>query len=135
MPRRSEHSPTSPNPRVSRLWEEIRQKLAQRRASQQPPLKPEPLGQIRRRRRVSQVELAARIGTSQGDLSRLERRPDLLVSTLARYLEALGGSLELWVRFPGLLVRIDLPRQAPSARAVTAVATGEERSPETFGLT
>lgn len=102
----------SPNPRVRRLWEEIRQKLAQRRASEQPPGKPERLGQIRRRRQVSQVELAGRIGTSQGDLSRLERRSDLLVSTLTRYLEALGGSLELSARFPGLLVRIDLPGPA-----------------------
>jgi DNA-binding transcriptional regulator YiaG len=113
MPQRPGHSSTaSSHPRVSRLWEEIRQKLAQRRASQLPPGKPEPLRQIRRRRRISQVELAGRIGTTQGDLSRLERRSDLLVSTLARYLEALGGSLELWVRFPGLLVRIDLPGRA-----------------------
>jgi DNA-binding transcriptional regulator YiaG len=117
MLQRPGHPPTpSSNPRVSRLSEAIRQKLAQRRASQQPPGQPEPLRQIRRRRRVSQVELAGRIGTSQGDVSRLERRSDLLVGTLARYLEALGGSLELSARFPGLLIRIDLPGRTTPAR-------------------
>ena len=91
-----------------RLWEEIRQKLAQRRASQLDAGPPVPLRGIRRRRRVSQVVLAVRIGTSQGDLSRLERRSDLLVSTLTRYIAALGGSLELWARFPGSLIRVNL---------------------------
>ena len=91
------------------LWEEIRQKLAHRRASQLEAGTPEPLSRIRRRRHVSQAELAERIGTSQGDLSRLERRADLLVSTLTRYIAALGGSLELWARFPGSLIRVNLP--------------------------
>ena len=96
-------------PGPEQLWDEIRQKLAHRRASQLEAGTPEPLSRIRRRRRVSQAELAARIGTSQGDLSRLERRADLMVSTLTRYIAALGGSLELWARFPGFLIRVNLP--------------------------
>ncbi|HKP30440.1 MAG TPA: helix-turn-helix transcriptional regulator, partial [Gemmatimonadales bacterium] len=82
--------------------------LAHRRASQLDAGPPVALGGIRRRRRVSQEVLAVRIGTSQGDLSRLERRSDLLVSTLTRYIAALGGSLELWARFPGSLIRVNL---------------------------
>jgi hypothetical protein len=35
------------------------------------------------------------MGVSQSDVSKLERRDDLLLSTLQRYVEAIGGRLEL----------------------------------------
>lgn len=43
----------------------------------------------------TQVEVAREAGMSQGDLSRLERRKDHLLSTLERYAQALGGRLEI----------------------------------------
>ena len=92
---------------TSALWDSISRKLAHRRASRLEAGPPQSLREIRRLRRVSQAALARRIGTSQGDLSRLERRPEILVSTLDRYVAALGGSLELWARFPDSLIRID----------------------------
>jgi hypothetical protein len=42
----------------------------------------------------TQSELAEALGMTQGEVSRLEARGDVLVSTLARYAEALGGALE-----------------------------------------
>ena len=42
---------------------------------------------------LSQVELAARMETSQAQLSAIEKRDDRLVSTMRRYVEALGGKL------------------------------------------
>lgn len=48
----------------------------------------------------TQVELAERLGIGQDNVSRLERRDDFLVSTLRSYVAALGGELELTVRFP-----------------------------------
>lgn len=104
----------SSDSRVERLWADITRKLAQRRARVLEAAAPEPLARIRRLRRVSQAVLALRIGIHQGDLSRLERRPDLLVSTLRRYLAALGGSLELWARFPDSLVRVELTAETTS---------------------
>jgi transcriptional regulator with XRE-family HTH domain len=48
------------------------------------------LASLRRTVGVTQVELAEALGTSQGQISRMERQQDMLVSTLASYLAALG---------------------------------------------
>lgn len=45
----------------------------------------------------TQVQVAKEAGMSQGDLSRLERRSDHLLSTLERYAHALGGQLDIAV--------------------------------------
>ena len=47
----------------------------------------------------TQVELAREAGISQAELSRNESAGDHLVSTLRRYVEALGGELEILARF------------------------------------
>lgn len=59
------------------------------------------LARLRRRRGVSQVELARRMAVSQPHIARLEQQSDMLLSTLARHIAALGGQLELIVSFPG----------------------------------
>lgn len=86
----------------------FRRRFQQRRASNEPPLEPETLRQIRKLRRRSQSELAATLETVQSEVSKLERRSDMRVSTLTAYVQALGGSLEMNARFPGLLIRIKL---------------------------
>ena len=48
----------------------------------------------------TQQELAATLGVGQDTISRLEKRSDMLISTLRRYVEAMGGKLELVARFP-----------------------------------
>jgi DNA-binding XRE family transcriptional regulator len=53
------------------------------------------LAELRRAVGVTQVEAAEAAEMSQSELSRLERRPDHLVSTLRRYVESLGGELEV----------------------------------------
>lgn len=47
----------------------------------------------------TQVEVAAALRTTQGQVSLAERRDDHLLSTLRRYVEALGGELDVVVRF------------------------------------
>ncbi len=59
------------------------------------------LAHIRADRRVTQVELAARLEKSQGNVSELERRTDVYLSTLREYVEALGGELEVNAIFDG----------------------------------
>jgi predicted transcriptional regulator len=44
---------------------------------------------------VTQVQLAEQLGISQGNVSRLEARSDIYLSTLRAYIEALGGHLEI----------------------------------------
>ena len=48
------------------------------------------LAEIRRTAGVTQVQLAAAMNTSQGQISRIERQTDMLLSTLSGYLTALG---------------------------------------------
>jgi DNA-binding XRE family transcriptional regulator len=54
----------------------------------------------------TQVELAKTAGLSQGELSEQERREDHLLSTLRRYIEALGGELEVIARIGDKTVRL-----------------------------
>ncbi|MCL2524029.1 MAG: helix-turn-helix domain-containing protein [Betaproteobacteria bacterium] len=48
----------------------------------------------------TQCELAASLNVGQEAISRLEKRSDMLLSTLRRYVEGMGGQLDLVVRFP-----------------------------------
>ena len=48
----------------------------------------------------TQEQLAATLGVGQDTISRLEKRSDMLLSTLRHYVESMGGKLELVVQFP-----------------------------------
>lgn len=48
----------------------------------------------------TQVDLAETLGVGQDTISRLEQRSDMLLSTLRRYVEGMGGKLELVALFP-----------------------------------
>ena len=48
----------------------------------------------------TQQDLATSLGVGQDTISRIERRSDLLLSTLRGYVQAMGGELELVARFP-----------------------------------
>lgn len=49
------------------------------------------IAMIRKAADLTQAELAERLGTDQGSVSRLENRQDMLLSTLASYLRATGA--------------------------------------------
>lgn len=54
-----------------------------------------PLAELRRRRGFTQAHLGQRLGISQSDVSKLERRADLRLSTLRAYVASTGGSLRV----------------------------------------
>jgi len=58
------------------------------------------LRELRQARKITQVTLAKTLGTTQDSVSRLEKRSDLLLSTLRNTVEAMGGSLTLVASFP-----------------------------------
>lgn len=58
------------------------------------------LKDLRRAVERTQEDLAASLGVGQDTVSRIERRSDMLLSTLRRYVEAMGGRLELVAHFP-----------------------------------
>jgi predicted transcriptional regulator len=64
------------------------------------------LAELRGALDVTQEELAARLEISQSNVSRLERRQDMLVSTLRQVVQALGGELHLEAVFPDGVVTL-----------------------------
>ena len=80
------------------------------------------LQDIRKARTLTQAQLAKKLGIGQEQISRLESRADMLLSTLSGYVEAMGGTLKLVAQFPDrapvtiarlLDVFDDLPDQEP----------------------
>jgi hypothetical protein len=80
------------------------------------------LAELRQARQRSQEQLARALKVNQPAVAKLEKRTDMYVSNLRRYVEALGGQLEITARFPegevviGNFSDIDTPpirRRAP----------------------
>lgn len=71
----------------------------------------ETLAQVRRARALTQEEVAEALGVQQPAVSKIERQfegeADLYLSTLRRFIEAMGGELQLVARFPDVDVIID----------------------------
>ena len=58
------------------------------------------LRELRKARKLTQVRMAKRLGITQDGISRLEKRSNLLLSTLRETVEAMGGNLSLVAEFP-----------------------------------
>ena len=58
------------------------------------------LKDLRKARQMTQQRMAELLGIGQDGISRIEKRSDLLISTLRNYVARMGGELELVARFP-----------------------------------
>ena len=83
-----------------------------------------PLYQVRQALQLSQEQLAAELRVKQSTISKVERRTDMLISTLRRFVEAMGGQLQINACFADGCVQID---QLGELRG----AAGEEAYDET----
>ena len=97
---------------MARSFEELRKQIPPERRARNRRRAQELLAELRLREvraacELTQEELAERLNIDQPNVSRLERRSDVHVSTLADYIAALGGRLELLAVFPEGTVRID----------------------------
>lgn len=68
----------------------------------------ENLAAVRKAADLTQVELAKAMGVAQSEISRIESRPDMLLSTLASYLAATGDRPRVVVTISGHDVEMDL---------------------------
>ncbi|MDR3751429.1 MAG: XRE family transcriptional regulator [Terracidiphilus sp.] len=98
---------------MARNFDELRAKMSpERQARVAARVKEElarmPLQQIRNARQMTQTRLAELLEMDQGNISRLEQRTDMYLSTLRSYVEAMGGALEIRAVFPDGVVKIDL---------------------------
>lgn len=78
------------------------------------------LQELREQRKVSQVALASTLGVKQPTVSKIERREDVALSTLRRYVEALGGELHVTAEFSDGTVEIGLDDGVATGRARSA---------------
>ena len=84
------------------------------------------LRELRHARRLTQVRMAKKLGITQDGVSRLEKRSDLLLSTLRKTVRAMGGKLSLVAEFPdrepvvlsGIAEDAPLPKASGRKRAV-----------------
>ena len=82
------------------------------------------LAEVRRAFSKTQAEVGAGLGMPQNAVSQLEKRKDIRLSTLVRYVDALGGELALIVRLKdgsqveldGMVHPDDSPRRKQSSR-------------------
>jgi DNA-binding XRE family transcriptional regulator len=74
------------------------------------------LGELRRQLDLTQVVVADRLDVTQENISQIERGDaDVRLSTLSRYVEALGGRLEIRARFPEETVSLSVGAASPPA--------------------
>jgi len=72
------------------------------------------LAQVRQSVGLTQKQLAESLGMDQGDISRLERRQNLHLATLARFIEATGGRLRIVAVYEGAEVDLEVGDVAPA---------------------
>ncbi len=80
-----------------------------------------PLQQLRAALSLTQTTLAETLGVTQSEVSKLERRTDIYMSTLRKFIEAMGGTLEIRAVFAdGRQVRITQFGQEAETKEQTA---------------
>lgn len=65
------------------------------------------LDELREALRLTQESLAGTLRVNQAAISKVERRSDMLISTLRKIIEAMGGALEIRAVLPNGVVRIN----------------------------
>jgi transcriptional regulator with XRE-family HTH domain len=90
--------PVDVNDKISKLSPALRKKEEARAAEL--IAEEMTLRELRKARKLTQVRMAKTLGVTQDSVSRLEKRSDLLLSTLRKTVEAMGGSLSLVAEFP-----------------------------------
>ena len=58
------------------------------------------LRDLRKARKLTQARVAKTLGITQDSVSRLEKRSDLLLSTLRKTVKAMGGDVRIIAEFP-----------------------------------
>lgn len=90
--------PTNVNDIIKKLGPAQRRKVEARAA--QLTSEEMTLRELRHARKLTQARIAKTLGVTQDSVSRLEKRSDLLLSTLRKTVRAMGGNLSLVVQFP-----------------------------------
>ncbi|HWB16723.1 MAG TPA: XRE family transcriptional regulator [Vicinamibacterales bacterium] len=114
-------------------WADLKKRMspeAQREVQKRVARTARHLDEIRRARGMTQVTLASAMGVSQAQITKVEHQADLYVSTLRRFVEAMGGELELVARFPdGEAIGVNLAKPDEAIEKPRAGARFSAESP------
>ena len=77
------------------------------------------LRDLRKARKLTQARVAKALGITQDSVSRLEKRSDLLLSTLRKTVKAMGGDVRIVAQFPDRspVVLSHLPEKRPRRKS------------------
>ncbi len=103
---------------VARNFKDLQLKISPERRARveervQKAIREMALDELRAAREFTQAELSQVLKVDQGSISKLERRTDMYIGTLRRYIEAMGGSLQIRAVFPDGEVQIKQFQDAP----------------------
>jgi len=118
----------SVSPKRYKTFDEINTKLSpetKQRIHAEAHVEIERMGymELRKALKLTQAEVAERLQISQPSVAALEQRADVMLSTLAKYIEAMGGQLEINAVFPEATFNL-----TPPARVFPAVAQEEVKA-------
>jgi DNA-binding XRE family transcriptional regulator len=66
-----------------------------------------PLAELRQARKITQQQLAETLKIKQASISKIENQTDMYISTMRKYIQAMGGELEIIAKFPDGSVKVD----------------------------
>lgn len=89
---------------MANKWSDLKRSMSQQAQARvdarvKTTLSTMPLAEIRKAIGMTQAELASRLDVAQGSVSKVENAADMYLTTLRKYVEALGGELHLTARF------------------------------------
>jgi hypothetical protein len=114
----SELKATLPPDSIARIDARVRETMSRLR-----------LSDIREAVGHTQVAVAAKLELGQASVSKIESAADMYLSTLRRYIEALGGELVVSARFPeGTVVSIDSLSSVPRKPARRRAPVGKKKT-------
>ncbi|MCP3888288.1 MAG: XRE family transcriptional regulator [Desulfobulbaceae bacterium] len=70
-------------------------------------LKEMPLAELRQARDLTQEQIARSLKIKQASVSKMETQTDMYISTMRKYIEAMGGELEIIAKFPEGSVKVE----------------------------
>ena len=78
------------------------------------------LREVRKARKLTQQKIAKSLRIGQEGVSKIEKRSDLLISTLRGYVEAMGGHLSLVAEFPNQepVILAGIAEEAPASKSL-----------------
>ena len=59
-----------------------------------------PLAELRQARKLTQRQIAETLKIKQASVSKMESQTDMYLSTIRKYIEAMGGEIEIIAKFP-----------------------------------